>query len=206
MTLSKNNKLVRHINYRVRVTLQDSRTFIGTFKSYDKHMNMILGSCEEFRKVKPKNSKVEQEEKRVLGFVLLRGDSIVSVTIEGPPVPKEGLPSLPTPGAAPGLGVGRAAGRGIPTGVGGVLVGLPGPSQQVMIPGGHGQAPALPQMQPGPFQMVGPPPRMMGLPPRMMVEQPAMGMGRGRPPPPFGIRGPPPGMMRGARPGTPKPF
>lgn len=88
------------INYRVKVITLDSRQFIGELLSFDKHYNLVLANTEEFRLTKKSllslkdrarnksdepESNLIQEQKRTLGLVILRGEHVISVTIEAPP-------------------------------------------------------------------------------------------------------------------------
>ncbi len=113
--------------------------------AFDRHMNMVLGDTEEYRRIRNKKGtgiSEEKEEKRSLGFVILRGDCVVSMTIEGPPPPEED--EKLTPG---GPGLGRAAGRGLPVaplsgapiGLGGPVRGVGGPSSLLMQPVAQGK-------------------------------------------------------------------
>eukprot|EP00056_Hartaetosiga_gracilis_P005859 m.90153 g.90153 ORF g.90153 m.90153 type:complete len:181 (+) comp12301_c5_seq1:992-1534(+) len=179
MPPGKNNKILQYMNFRMRVTTGDGRMLIGTFMAYDKHMNMVLGECEEQRVIKSKKGGEDQTEKRSLGLVLLRGENVLSMSVEGPP-PVDNKRSIKV--AAPGPGVGKVAGRGIaappmnapPVGLRGPAMGVGGPAPNNMMPPGM-----RPPMRPPGFNA--PPPGFR--PPNM----PPMGM---RPPPGFGRGGP----------------
>lgn len=126
------------LNYRVRITLHDGRQLVGQFLAYDRHMNLVIADCEEFRKLKDKSGSGEDREvKRMLGLLLLRGESVSSITPEAPPpsqAKKVGAGAAGGPGrAAP---VGRGAGAFVPpTGLTAPVRGVGGPAPMGMPPG-----------------------------------------------------------------------
>jgi small nuclear ribonucleoprotein (snRNP)-like protein len=75
----------------MKITINDGRSFVGQMLAFDRHMNLVLADCEEFRRVRPKKKPGEtetpamQEMKRTLGLVILRGETVVSLSVEGPP-------------------------------------------------------------------------------------------------------------------------
>jgi len=209
--IPRSGKMLALINFRMRITIQDSRTFVGKFMAFDKYMNLILADTEEFRKVTVKGKKEEREEKRTLGLILIRGEAVVSMSVEGPP-PQDDR-RKPIAGAEGGPGVAKAAGRGMaitpqtaPAGLAGPVRGVGGPGMGQMQP--QQAVSAAPQMYPGRpappppgGAQAGPPAGMPppGMPPPGM---PPPGMRPGMPLPGM----PPPGMPPpGMRPGMPPP-
>ena len=58
---------------RVIVDLKNGRQFVGNLKSFDIHINVVLESAEE---------RQDNETKRKLGVVFLRGDTIILISPE----------------------------------------------------------------------------------------------------------------------------
>lgn len=140
MQMNKTSKMLQFINYRMKVNVdEDNRTLVGTFLAFDKHMNLILSDCQEYRKIKAKRGSQdleEREEMRSLGLVLLRGESVVSIQVEAPPKKK--------------AKVGGNTGRGVPIGRGEGVIAVAPPT--LAVPAG------LPVL----------PPRGMGAPPPLI--------------------------------------
>ena len=55
-SIAKAGKMLTYINYRMKVIIQDTRTLVGTLLAFDKHMNLVLGDCEEVRRIKAKKA------------------------------------------------------------------------------------------------------------------------------------------------------
>ncbi|OBA14922.1 uncharacterized protein OGAPODRAFT_13744 [Ogataea polymorpha] len=73
------------------------KLFTGTLLSFDSHMNLVLADAEEFRLTKRSKKQLREqkavdadesgisEEKRLLGLVILRGETVVSIVVEAGP-------------------------------------------------------------------------------------------------------------------------
>ena len=84
-------RMTDYINYKIRAILQDEKIYVGQLKAFDKHKNLLLDDCVEFRRSKPRDDKDEGTERmRQLGFVMLRGDQLVSISVESPPPDNQG--------------------------------------------------------------------------------------------------------------------
>ncbi|TQE02163.1 hypothetical protein C1H46_012164 [Malus baccata] len=116
MLMSKSSKMLQFVNYRMRVTIQDGRQLVGNFMAFDRHMNLVLGKCEEFRNLPLlKGNKEDWDDRRTLGLVLLRGEEVVSMIVEGPPPQEESRTKATSAAPLADPSIGRVAGRGIPT-------------------------------------------------------------------------------------------
>ncbi|EPX72140.1 Sm snRNP core protein Smb1 [Schizosaccharomyces octosporus yFS286] len=142
-------KMVSLLNHSLNVTTKDGRTFVGQLLAFDGHMNLVLSDCLEYRHIRKQNnpSNSVYEEKRMLGLVILRGEFIVSLSVQGPP-PMD--PSM-RGGLLNGPGVARPAGRGIPLGQ--APVGLAGPIRGIGFsapppPAGFGRGAPPPGFRP----------------------------------------------------------
>lgn len=71
--------------------------------AFDRHMNLVIQDCQETRR-----TKADKVEKRTLGLVILRGQGIVSISVESVPSTIDKTKLLA------GGGVSKSVGRGLP--------------------------------------------------------------------------------------------
>lgn len=101
------------LNYKIKVTIQDKRDIVGQFLAFDRYMNLIIADAEEFRRIGGKSTGGPGQKrkgvkilKRTLGLVLLRGENIVSMSIEASPPPEVRYRLHQSSFGAPSLAVG----------------------------------------------------------------------------------------------------
>lgn len=156
--MPKQNKMMQLVNCRLRLTLQDGRVMVGQLLAFDKHMNLVIADCEEFRRSKQAKSagaggkKGGAEQRRTLGLIMLRGQHIISMCPEGAPPPVDAN-KIRTPASLQmGPGMGRGTGRGVPmpppgappAGLSGPVPGMYSAPPPPGVPVGYGAAPTMP--------------------------------------------------------------
>lgn len=164
----KSQKLLTLLNHRLRIQTQDGKTIVGQMIAFDKHMNIVLADCEEFRtsKSKPKTKRSTSDstsphqelyERRTMGLVVLRGEVIVSIVVESGSPPE---PSTSTKKRQSASTVLTGTASNFPfkgQTVAPQLIPFSGAAQQMMRPG----MPMMPPMMPG---MPGNLPNIPGIP------------------------------------------
>eukprot|EP00127_Corallochytrium_limacisporum_P007224 Clim_evm97s243 gene=Clim_evmTU97s243 len=191
LSLPKSGRLLALLGYRIKLIIKDGRAYVGIFLAFDKHMNLVVGDVEEFRDVKKKKDgqSVIVEERRAIGLMLMRGETIVSLSVEGPPARQSSRNRMPASQKQQSVmtqGSKRTGAKGST---------MPPPPPPGQPPLGLAAGTVLP---PPPLGMMPPPPGMPPLPPGMMPPPPP-GF---RPPPPPGFRPPPPGTRPPPPPGS----
>lgn len=164
-TKPKGGKMMSLINYRLRITLNDSRQIVGQLLAFDAHMNLVLADSQEYRKLKSKKSKARAngddedagpasvpEQKRTLGLLILRGENIVSMAIEAPPPAEDRRDAVMPPGPGRGAPMGRGMGLAVPP-----PTGAP-PMMSRPMPYARPPGLGMPGMPPPPGMPSGPPP------------------------------------------------
>lgn len=141
--MTKQNRMLMMVNNRVKVTQNDGRIILGQLLAFDKYMNLVVADCEEYRKIKGKMATDNGQRsslRRSLGLVVLRGETIVSCSLEtGAPLSgfenKARVPAAQQ--MAPGMRPMMPGGMGVPA---------PMPAAMMMRPG---MAPPPMMMPPG---------------------------------------------------------
>ncbi|KAL0245293.1 hypothetical protein GEMRC1_009372 [Eukaryota sp. GEM-RC1] len=80
---TRRGRLDNFLYHTVKAILAD-RTITGRLLGVDIHLNLVLADAEEVR-----ITKSGKEFKRSLGLTIVRGDSLVSTSVEAPPPAQE---------------------------------------------------------------------------------------------------------------------
>ncbi|KAJ9443481.1 Small nuclear ribonucleoprotein-associated protein B [Diplonema papillatum] len=85
MLSARKGKLFDLLNQKIRCSIGNERTLVGKFVSFDRHMNIVLSGGEEYKrsiKTGEDGDTFEVEQRRDLGLVFVRGESVQSIIVD----------------------------------------------------------------------------------------------------------------------------
>ncbi|KAI5962223.1 SNRPB [Candida pseudojiufengensis] len=94
LPINKKTRMSDLINYRLKITTIDNRTYIGSLLSFDKYMNLVLSDCEESRITKKSWQELKNKSKKSNKSILNTTTTTNNTPLFPTEIPKSNKPDV----------------------------------------------------------------------------------------------------------------